>query len=125
MSESGDSGSVPFDGTVLQQAAAFGSVGPNRLPELLGRVDVSLRGKRGPIRRQFERVHRDESRELFLVPDDYWAELGAELGLGEREWQAVRRAHESQLLRVGSQLDRREEFESALDIRSAVVVGRD
>jgi hypothetical protein len=125
MSGSGESDSVPFDGTVLQQAAALGSVGPNRLPELLGRVDVSLRGKREAISRQFERVHSDESRELFLVPDDYWAELGAELGLAEREWQAVRRGHESQLLRVGSQLDRREEFESALEIRSAVVVGRD
>lgn len=120
----GDPGSVPFDGTVLQQAAALGSVGPNRLPELLARVDAHLRSRRESVRRRFERVHRDESRELFLVPEDFWPELGAELGLSDREWKAIRRAHEGQLLRVGSQLDRREEFESALDVRSAVVIGR-
>lgn len=119
------SGSVPFDGTVLQQAAALGSVGPNRLPELLGTVDVHLRNQREAVRRGYERIHCDESRELFLVSDDYWLELGAELGLTEREWKAVRRAHESQLLRVGSEVGRRDEFESALEIRSAVVIGRE
>lgn len=118
-------GSTPFDGTVLQQAAALASVGPGRLPELLGRVDAALQERREAVRPRFERVHRDESREIVLVPEDYWAELGGELELDERAWQAVRRAHESQLLRVGSELDRREEFESALEIRSAVVVGRE
>jgi len=116
---------VPFDGTVLQEAAALGSVGPGRLPELLGDVDVHLRGRRAALRRRFERVNSSDERELFLVPDDYWPDLGAELGLDEREWMAVRRAHERQLLRDGSQLDRREEFETALDIRSALVVSRD
>lgn len=116
---------IPFDGTVLQQAAALASVGPARLPELLGGVDSALQERRESVHRRFERVHRDESRELFLVPDDYWPELGAGLDLDEREWQAVRRAHESQLLRVGSELGRREEFESALEIRSAVVTGRE
>jgi len=117
--------SIPFDGTVLQQAAALASVGPRRLPELLGRVDAALRDRRESIRRRFERVHSDESRELFLAREDHLAELGAELGLEEREWQAVGRAHESQLLRIGSEQDRREEFEPALEIRSAVVVGRE
>lgn len=116
--------SVPFDGTVLQQAAALASVGPNRLPELLGRVDAHLSGRREELRRQYERVHADDERELFLVPDGFWAELGAELGLSDREWKAVRRAHETQLERVGSQVERREEFETALEIRSAVVVSR-
>jgi hypothetical protein len=120
-----DPEAVPFDGTVLRQAAALGSVGPGRLPELLGLVDTHLSGRREHLRRQYERVHRQEHRELFLVTEDYWSALGVELDLGEREWKAVRRAHESQLLRVGSQLDRRDEFETAMDIRSAVVVGRD
>ncbi|MFB6221188.1 MAG: hypothetical protein ABEH90_07090 [Halolamina sp.] len=122
---SADQDAIPFDGIVLQQAAALGSIGPGRLPELLGRVDAYLTTRRRTLRRQYERVHRDEERELFLVPDDYWPELGADLGLDEREWQAARRAHENQLLRVGSVLDRREEFETALEIRSAVVVGRE
>jgi hypothetical protein len=51
--------------------------------------------------------------------------LGAELALGDREWKAVRRAHETQLERVGSRVGRREEFETALEIRSAVVISRD
>lgn len=117
--------SAPFDGTVLRQAAALASIGPNRLPELLGRVDAHLTNCRAELRRQYERVHTDDERELFLVPDDYWPELGAELGLGDREWKAMRRAHETQLERVGSQVERREEFETALEIRSAVVVSRE
>ena len=116
--------SVPFDGTVLQQAAALASVGPNRLPELLGRVDGHLSGRRETLRRQYERIHADDDRELFLVDDGYWPSMGAELGLGDREWKAVRRAHETQLERLGSRLSRREEFETALEIRSAVVVSR-
>lgn len=120
-----DSDVVPFDGTVLQEAAALGSVGPGRLPELLGDVDVHLRGRRTELRRRFERVNRTNERELFLVPEDYWRDLGAELGLADREWKAARRAHERQLLRDGSDLDRRGEFETALDIRSAVVISRE
>jgi hypothetical protein len=49
--------------------------------------------------------------------------VGERLGLTARECEAVRRAHEEQLRRVGTETGRREEFESALDIRSAAVVG--
>lgn len=116
--------SVPFDGMVLRQAAALASVGPNRLPELLGSVDAHLVTQREQFRRQYEQVHADEARALFLVTAEYWPTLGATLGLSDREWKAVRRAHETQLKRVGSQTDRREEFETALEIRSAVVISR-
>jgi hypothetical protein len=117
--------SVPFDGIVLQQAAALGSVGAGRLPELLGRVDQHLADRLPSLRRRFEQVSSDDEREVFLVSEEFWPALGEELGLAEREWKAVRRAHEAQLLRLGSELDRREEFETALDIRGAVVVSQD
>lgn len=117
--------STPFDATVLRQAAALASVGPNRFPELLGQVDAQLTGQREALRRQYERVHADDERELFLVAEEFWPELGAELGFDDREWKAVRRAHETQLERVGSQVARHEEFETALEIRSVAVVSRD
>jgi len=56
------------------------------------------------------------------VPEGHWAEVCSDLGLPEREVDAVRRAHAQQLRRVGSKTDRREEFETALEIREAVVI---
>jgi hypothetical protein len=57
------------------------------------------------------------------VPTDHWADLGDAIGLSRREADAVRRAHEEQLLHCGSNENRRDEFEAALEIREAVVVG--
>jgi len=69
-------------------------------------------------------VVNGDGREAFLVDGDHWERVGAELGLGERERDAVRRAHAAQLERLGSETDRREEFETALEIREAAVIGR-
>ena len=66
----------------------------------------------------------DEDRAVFLVPDGHWADVGFELDLPEREVDALRRAHAQQLRRIGTRTDRREELETALEIREAVVVGR-
>ena len=44
------------------------------------------------------------------------------MGFEEREWTALRRAHAEHLQRIGSNLDRRREFETALELREAVVV---
>ena len=57
------------------------------------------------------------------MPTDHWVSVGETLGLPEREIDAVRRAHAQQLKRIGSKTDRREEFETALEIREAVVIG--
>ena len=53
------------------------------------------------------------------------------MALDERKWEALRRAHAAHLrelgddLReVGDDLDRSEEFETALDLREAVVIGK-
>ncbi|MFB6130229.1 MAG: hypothetical protein ABEJ28_05350 [Salinigranum sp.] len=116
---------VPFDGTVLQIAAAKASVGPGRLPALLAAVQTALEPDLGEYRRRYECVHEDESRIVFLVPADHWSGVGDRIGLTGREADAVRRTHAQQLLRVGSELDRREEFDTALEIREAVVIGTD
>jgi hypothetical protein len=119
-----DPARLPFDGTVLQLAAAKASVAPSRLPDLLAAVEADLGRRAGEYDRRFERVHEDPERRVYLVPADHWTGVGDRLGLGRREADAVRRTHEEQLLRLGSTTDRRDEFESALEIREAVVVGR-
>jgi hypothetical protein len=113
----------PLDGQVLMIAAAKASVPLRSLPTLVDRVQADLGPRLETYRRRYETVHDSPERCVFLVPTDHWESIGERLGLTERERRAVRRAHEEQLRRLGGEQDRREEFESALDIRSAVVVG--
>lgn len=119
-----DSGieSVPIDGTVIQYAAALGSVGPNEFTDLLVRAQRHLNADYERYDREFECVYRDDERAVYLVPLDHWDSVGAAMSLEGRETKAVRRAHERQLKRVGTGGDRRDEFDTALEIRSAVVV---
>lgn len=114
---------VPIDGNPLLIAAAKASVPASRLPDLLATVQTHLRPQASQYRRSFERIHRDDDRELFFVPTDHWEELGDTLGFDRRERDAVQRAHEEQLKRIGSACDRRGEFETALELRSVVVIG--
>ncbi|MFC7172912.1 hypothetical protein ACFQL0_05220 [Haloplanus litoreus] len=103
--------------------AAKASVGPGRLSDLLAAVQSDLRDRLDTYRREFERVADGDDREVFLVPTDHWERIGERLGLDRREIDAVARAHAEQLRRIGSETDRRDEFETALEIREAVVVG--
>lgn len=116
----------PIDGNALLIAAAKASVGPGRLPELLRDADEYLRSRAEEYDRAYERVDLDDETAVatYLVPDGHWAEVGVELGLNGREVDAIRRAHEQHLLRVGTRRRRRQEFETALDLREAVVVSR-
>ena len=116
---------VPFDASVIQQVTSPEGMGASELPELLGRVDAHLTGERESLRRQFERAHADDRRELFFVPPDYWETMASTLSLTPRQEQAVRQAHERQLLRVGAETRRGMEFDAALDIRTAVVVSQE
>jgi hypothetical protein len=115
---------VPLDGDVLLLAGARASVSPDRLPDLVRRAQRHLAPRIGEYERSYETVDRDDGRAVFLVPTDHWAGVGEELGLEAREADALRRAHEQQLRRLGSKTGRREEFVTALEIREAVVVGR-
>lgn len=115
---------TPIDGQVFMLAAAKASVGPGRLSELLEQVQRHLNDRLDTYRREFERIVETEDREVFLVPTGHWEELGDRLALDQRETDAIARAHAEQLRRIGSATDRREEFETALEIREAVVIGR-
>ena len=118
-----DGPSLPLDGDVLLYTGATASVAPERIEPLLRAVQTYLRERVDHYRRGYESAFVDDERRILLVPAGHWAEVGAELALPEREVDAVRRAHAQQLRRIGSTADRREEFETALEIREAVVIG--
>jgi hypothetical protein len=121
--DSDDEPPLPLDGDVLLYTGATASVGPDRIEPLLRTAQSHLRERVETYRRSYESAFVDDERRILLVPEGHWDEVGAELGLPEREVDAVRRAHAQQLRRVGSKTDRREEFETALEIREAVVLG--
>ncbi|MFC7135573.1 hypothetical protein [Halobaculum litoreum] len=114
----------PIDANALMIAAAKASVGAGRLPELLRRADDHLRANADEYERRFERVDDTDGVATYLVPDGHWAEVGEALGVNRREVDALRRAHEQHLLRVGTRSRRRREFETALELREAAVVER-
>lgn len=103
---------------------ARASVAPNRLPDLLGDAQATLAGRREQYRRRYERAITTNDVEAFFVEDGHWASFGEERGWSRRDHEAVARAHRRQLLHTGRQADRREEFETALELREAVVVGQ-
>lgn len=114
--------STPIEGQVLLLAATKASVPGDRVPELAERVQNALGPRIEEYRRRYECIHENGDGCWFLVPGDHWGTVTADLGLERREGDAVRRAHEEQLKRLGKRLDRREEFETALEIRSCVVI---
>ena len=114
----------PIDGQVFMLASAKASVDPNTLSDLLVRVQAHVGDRLDAYRRDFERVAEKADREVFLVPTGHWIEVGERLDMTDRERKAVARAHAEQLRRIGSDSGRDEEFETALEIREAVVVGR-
>ncbi|WP_336024327.1 hypothetical protein [Halobellus salinisoli] len=114
---------LPLDGDVLLYTGATASVAPERLAPLLRAVQAHLGPQLDTYRRSYERAFVDDDRDVFLVPEGHWADVAAELGLPDREIDALRRAHAQQLRRLGASAGRREEFETALEIREAVVVG--
>lgn len=118
-----DAVQFPIEGQTLLLAAAKASVTAGDLPPLVRRVQAYLLEHADEYEREFERVHADGPVRYYLVPTDHWSEIGDRVGLDDAELDAVRRAHEQQLLRRGRKLDRREEFESALEIREAVLIG--
>ncbi|MFC7069547.1 hypothetical protein [Halobaculum lipolyticum] len=114
----------PIDSNALLIAAAKASVGAGRLPDLLRRADGYLRERADEYDRRFERVDDEEGVATYLVPEDHWTTVGDDLGLNRREVDALRRAHEQHLLRVGTRRRRRREFETALELREAAVIRR-
>ena len=114
----------PLDGNALVLAAAKGSVSGERLPDLVDRVQRRLGARLPEYARRYECAHEDDDHAVFFVEEGHWADLGEELDLEEREWESVRRAHREHLGQLGSRLGRRQEFETALELREVVVIGK-
>ena len=119
----GAPGPYPIEGTALVKTAALASVPAGRLPELLARVQSDLGPRIDEYRRRYERIAATNDRETFLVEPDHWESIGDRLSLSDRELDAVARAHETAVERTGSDAGQREAFETALEIRSGVVIG--
>lgn len=113
----------PIEGQVVLLAAAKASVAPQRLPDLIERVQDDLAARFEEYRRRYEHAYESPDCWAFFVESDHWPSVGDRLGFDRRETDALRRAHTEQLLRIGRREGRREEFESALEIREAVVIG--
>ncbi|WP_235681707.1 hypothetical protein [Halorubrum salinarum] len=120
-----DPGPYPIEGTALVKTAALASVPAARVPALLTQVQADLGPRIDEYRRRYERIAAEPDRETFLVEPDHWETVADRVGLSERERDAVVRAHEAAVERIGSGSGRREEFDTALEIRSGVVIGVD
>ncbi|WP_240479607.1 hypothetical protein [Haloprofundus marisrubri] len=114
---------VPIEGQIMLVAGAKASIPPERLPDLLTRAQADLGGRIQEYRRRYELVDETDEYAAFFVPTDHWDEVGERLELGRRETDALRRTHEEQLRRIGRCSERREEFDAALEIRQAAVIG--
>lgn len=115
----------PIDGNALLLAAAKASVGPQLLPELVERVQANVGPRIHEYRERYETAHETDDYAAFFVESDHWDHLGDAVGLGARQRDAVRRAHTEHLRLVGSSIDRRDEFETSLEIREVVVIGKE
>ncbi|GAA0227590.1 hypothetical protein ACFFQF_11840 [Haladaptatus pallidirubidus] len=113
----------PIEGQIVLMAGAKASVPLERLSELLGETQADLGGRIAEYRQRYECVHETPEERVFLVEEGHWETVGNRLGFGRREWDGLRRAHEQQLYRIGRRERRRSEFDSALEIRDAVVIG--
>jgi hypothetical protein len=111
----------PIEGQIVLLAGAQASVTLERLSTLLAEVQTFLRTRREEYERNYECIETDDN-VYHLAETDHWDEIRAQLGLEEREIDAVRRAHEAQFTRDGRRLGREDEFETALSIRTPVVM---
>ncbi|UTF53725.1 hypothetical protein [Natronosalvus rutilus] len=114
----------PIEGQILLLAAAKASVAPSQLPDLVDRVQHYLVADIERHRRSAECPYEDDDRIVLLFETGFWERIGSTLALEEREWDAVSRAHAEQFRRIGRRRDREAEFETALEIREPVCIGR-
>lgn len=114
--------SYPIEGQIVLLAGTQASVPLDRLPDLLGRVQTYLRANQETYDREYERISGPREADYVCAESGHWDAIGTELGLSDREQDAVRRAHAAQFERDGRRLDRSEEFEATLEIRDVLAV---
>jgi hypothetical protein len=113
--------SHPIESQIVLLAGAQASVTLTRLSDLVSRAHEYLSTRRDEYDREFERIDDASGLSYYLVDSSHWDEVGTELGLDDREVDALRRVHSLQFERAGRRLDRRDEFETAMEIRDVVV----
>lgn len=116
-------GAHPIDGSAVLVAGAKASVPVEQLPDLLVAAQAHLAPQREAYERRYERLDETADATAFLVEPGHWRDVGGALGWGSREADAAARAHAEQVTQRGRELGRAAEFETALEIREAVVVG--
>lgn len=114
--------SYPIEGQIVLLAGTQASVPLDRLPDLLEQVQTYLRANRATYDREYERISGPREADYVCAESGHWDTIGTELGLSDREQDAVRRAHAAQFERDGRRLDRGEEFEATLEIRDVLAV---
>ncbi|MFU1780038.1 hypothetical protein ACM16X_01520 [Haloarcula japonica] len=114
--------SYPIEGQIVLLAGTRASIPLDQLPELLERVQTYLRANRETYGREYERISGPREADYVCAESGHWGSIGTELGLSDREQDAVRRAHAAQFERDGRRLDRSEEFETTLEIRDVLAV---
>ena len=112
----------PIEGQIVLLAGTQASVPLDQLPDLLGQVQRYLRANRATYDREYERIDGPREADYVCAESGHWDSIGTELGLSDREQDAVRRAHVAQFERDGRRLDRGEEFEATLEIRDVLAV---
>lgn len=113
----------PLDGEAILVAGAKASVPLERLSTLVETAQAHLSSQKAAYDRRYERLHATADSQTYLVDPGHWREVGERLDLESREADAIRRAHAEQVRRLGRELDRVAEFETALEIREAAVIG--
>lgn len=115
--------SHPIEGSAIIIAGAKASVPVERLPRLLVAAQGHLAPQRDAYERRYELLEQTPDAKTFLAEPGHWRDVGEALGWERREADAAARAHAEQVKRRGRELGRAAEFETALEIREAVVVG--
>lgn len=114
--------SHPIEGQVFLLAGTKASVPLERLSTLLEQVQDHLGPRVAEYERRYECVYDRNDTYAFLVEPGHWTDVGSDLDLTQREADALARTHAEQVSRLGKDLGRRDEFETALEIREAVVI---
>jgi len=114
---------IPIDGSVILYTCAVASIPARAMGPLLREVQAYLHPRQQRYAKRWECVVETPARAIYLVDPGHWDRIAEVLSLDRREQDAAERAHSRQLLTAGRDAGRRAEFETALEIRSAVVVG--
>lgn len=112
----------PIESQVVLLAGAKASVSLARLSDLLAEVQTALAERTDEYEQRFEQIDATGDGVFVLADDGYWHELGDEIGLTRRETDAVARTHAAQFERDGRRMNRKEEFETTLEIRDVLAV---